>query len=387
MKRVKIGLLLAFLVAFGSCKKAAEQEKEEKKLMVNTLAGAGGNAFKDGTGIFAAFFFPRSLIVDASGNVFVADSRNARIRKITPDGVVTTFAGSGVPGYADGTGTTAQFSSRDMFITIDAKDNLYMTDTGNSCVRKITPAGVVTTVAGKPGIGSTDGPVATAGFSFTDPSGGIAIDAANTIFVADLTGIRKITPDGIVSTWVKSDPFSNSDGPVETAVIFPPEDLVVDAAGNVYASVNNFFGSRPTIMKITKAGMVGKFAGGEDGYSNGLGVVSKFLGPRGLGIDQSGNVYVAEALNHTIRKITPEGIVSLVAGQQTNVTDGLIAKDGPAIEAIFRDPWDVAADSKGNVYVVERQGGLIRKISLSNESNLSKEGLEKANWNKPKQWK
>lgn len=382
MKKTTLTLIGGLLLSMNSCKKVAKIDQEKEKiLMVSTLAGAGGTAYQDGTGIKAAFNYPRSLVTDASGNVFVTDCDNGSIRKITPLGVVTTFAGNGTLGYADGTGAAARFSGYNS-IAIDANNNLYVTDTDNRCIRKITPAGVVTTFAGSPDrTNPDDGPIATAGFSFNNSSGGIAVTSSNIIYVTDDTGIRKITPDGMVSTIIQVG-SRNINGPLASAMILPPEDIAVDPSGNIYVITRNNGFSLQVIQKISTNGIVSTYAGFLAGYQNGIGLVAKFEGLHGLGVDQSGNVYTTEQGNRVIRKITPDAFVSLFVGIQNTDANLALPKDGPAGIATFQDPYDITIDSKGNFYVVERAGGLIRKISW-----VDKEEPEKANWNRPKEWK
>ncbi len=324
---------------------------------VTTLAGvAGVPGSIDGTGTTAHFNFPRSITTDSAGNVFVADSSNSTIRKITPAGVVTTFAGTSLmSGSADGTGTTARFLGP-RGIAIDSTDNLYVSDTFNHTIRKITPAGVVTTLAGTAGMmGSADGTEAAARFNLPR---GIATDSVGNIYVSD-TGnrtIRKITPVGVVSTFAGTPLLSGSiDGTGAAAGFFAPLGLTIDSTGNTY--VTDGF----TIRMITPAGVVTTLAGSanSDGSTDGTGAAARFTFPAGIAADSSGNLYVADTFNSIIRKVTLAGIVTTFAGE-----DNLIGRvDGTGSAARFTFPRGLTADSAGNVYVADTSNHTIRKIT------------------------
>jgi sugar lactone lactonase YvrE len=306
---------------------------------------------------------PHGVATDAAGNVYVADTGNNTIRKITPDGVVTTLAGTAavLGGSADGTGAAASFFYPDAVAT-DRAGNVFVADTGNQFIRKITPAGVVTTLAGTAstsayGIagGSADGSGAAA--RFNEPAG-IATDSAGNVYVAD-TGnstIRKITSDSVVTTLAGTAAVVGSaDGSAASARFSGPAGLAKDSAGNVYvADVRN-----STIREITPAGVVTTFAGtaGVVGSADGTGTAASFSYPNGVATDSLGNVYVADMFNDTVRKITPAGVVTTLAG-----TAGVRAvADGTGATAYFESPVAVAADSGGNVYVAD--GSAIRKIT------------------------
>ena len=223
---------------------------------VSTLAGNGTVGFRDGLGNAARFDSPRGVAVDASNNVYVADFFNHRIRKITPAGEVTTLAGNGTEGFADGIGTTAQFN-RPKNVTLDALGNVYVADQYNHSIRKITPAGKVTTLAGNGTEGFADGEGTMAKFYWPC---GITIDALNNIYVADRGNhcIRKITPAGVVTTLAGNRKMGFADGLGNSAQFDHPNGVTVDALGNVY--VADFGNHR--IRKITPAGEVSTLVGG-----------------------------------------------------------------------------------------------------------------------------
>ena len=282
--------------------------------VVSTLAGlAGSSGSADGTGSAARFCYPYGVAVDGSGNVYVADTDNYTIRKITPAGVVSTLAGlAGSSGSADGTGSAARFDYP-YGVAVDGSGNVYVADSGNNTIRKITPAGVVSTLAGMAGSsGSADGTGSAARFNYPT---GVAVDGSGNVYVAD-TGnntIRKITPAGVVSTLAGTAGSSGSaDGTGSAARFYYPYGVAVDGSGNVYVADNDNY----TIRKITPAGVVSTLAGlaGSSGSADGTGSAARFYYPYGVAVDGSGNVYVADTDNDTIRKITPAGVVSTLAG-------------------------------------------------------------------------
>jgi sugar lactone lactonase YvrE len=321
------------------------------QVIVSTLAGSGTAGNIDATGTAASFNKPCGVAVDASGNVYVADRINHKIRKITPAGVVSTFAGSGSVGSTDGTGTTASLSYP-CGVAVDASGTVYVTD-GNSKIRKITPEGMVSTLAGSDTASSTDGIGTAASFNYPR---GIAVDASGNVYVADYFGnkIRKITPEGVVTTLAGSGSAGSTDGTGAVASFNNPEGIAVDTSGNVY--VAEF--SSHKIRKITPEGVVTTLAGsGTAGSTDGAGTAASFNRPNGVAVDASGNVYVAEFSSHKIRKITREGVVTTFAGSgRVGSTDGI------GTTASFAHPNGVAVDASGNVYVADMFYSKIRKI-------------------------
>lgn len=329
-------------------------------LTVSTLAGSGDIGLTNAIGTDAKFFGPHGIAIDAAGNLYVADLGNHVIRKITPDGTVTTLAGSGVAGFADGVGTAAQFSGP-TGIALDAAGNIYVADTYTQRIRKITPIGTVSTLAGG---GAING-VGQASGGFADGNGtaarfylpkDVAVDASGNVFVADDVNhrIRKVTPAGIVTT-VAGSILGSADGTGANAQFNRPSGIAIDALGNLY--VADEFNSR--IRKITPTGTVSTLAGSTGGFADGDGTAARFSKPRDIALDSAGNVYVADSDNNRIRKITPSGIVSTLAGER-NGFGGY--KDGPAKDALFRAPSGIAIDASGNIYVGDAANNRIRKI-------------------------
>ena len=325
--------------------------------VVTTLAGSvGALAGTDGTGSAARFNRPAAMAVDAGGILYVADTENSAIRKVTPEGVVTTLAGTpGQDGYTDEPGSAAQFW-RPQGIAVDAAGNVYVADTGNHCIRKITPAGAVSTLAGAGNPGSVDGKGSAAQFNRPD---GVVIDRQGNLYVADTENqtIRTVTPDGVVATLAGSAGAEGSaDGKGSAALFDRPAALVVDATGTVYvADTENH-----TIRKITPAGVVTTLAGSarKSGCTDGPGCEARFSRPASLTLGLDGKLFLADSYNHAIRTVTPEGVVATLAGAGF---PGNIDSTGTA--ARFKLPKVVAVDGVGNVYVADSGNCTIRKIS------------------------
>ncbi|MBI5370987.1 MAG: hypothetical protein HZA79_03055 [Sphingobacteriales bacterium] len=319
--------------------------------MVTTIAGNSSSGYVDGAVAIAKFFNPHGVAIDASGNLFVADADNNCIRKITPQGVVSTFAGNGTAGYVDATGTAARFFGI-TGIVFDNNGNLFVTDQFNNCVRKITPGGVVTTYAGdRLNPGYLDGPAASAQFTSLQ---GLTINSNGDIFVTDngCNCIRKIASSGIVSTVAGSNSFGYSDGPANTAKFATPMGISLDATGNIY--VADWANHR--IRKINSVGIVSTVAGdGTPGYLDGPALNARFQNPYDMAFDASGNMLIADGSNHKIRKLTPAGSVSTVAGSTVGNLDGL----GTASKLFY--PYKIVLDASGAFYVTETHD--IRKLT------------------------
>jgi len=319
--------------------------------LVTTLAGSGdANYVAEAVGLNANFNSPSSVAIDSVGNLYVADEFNNRIRKITTDGVVTTLAGQTASGNADGTGAGASFSAP-TGVAVDKVGNVYVADTGNHRIRKITPGGTVTTLAGSVS-GYLDGNDISA--RFREPRG-VAVDSNGNVYVADTLNnmIRKVTPGGVVSTFAGDGNFDSDNGAGATASFGGPYGVAVDSAGNVYVGD----ASNHRIRKITPAAVVSTLAGSTSGFADGIGAAAQFLNPRGVAVDALGNVYVADFANNRIRKISAAGAVTTLAGSTYGYADGVGAA------AQFGQPLGVAVDASGIVYVAEAGNHRIRLIT------------------------
>ncbi|HEY6142187.1 MAG TPA: gliding motility-associated C-terminal domain-containing protein [Flavobacterium sp.] len=322
-------------------------------VVVTTFAGNGTQGYADGTGTTASFNSPQGLALDNSKNLYVAAGFNFKIRKITPTGVVSTFAGNIFPGSVDGTGTAASFNVT-CGVATDALGYLYVADTNNCKIRKISPTGVVTTLAGSGTIGASDGIGAAASFYYPF---GLAVDALGNVYVADNgnSKIRKITPSGVVTTFAGNGATGTADGTGTNAQFYAPYAITIDATGNLYvADAGNL-----NIRKITPAGVVTTLAGsGVIGAADGTGTASSFNSPVGIAVDNLGNLFVSDRDNNNIRTITPAGVVTTLVGS------GLMgATDGIGTAASFDAPVGLAVDNSGYLYVSEIGNHKIRKIS------------------------
>jgi uncharacterized repeat protein (TIGR03803 family) len=321
-------------------------------LTVSTVAGQGGHSGgSDGTGSSAQFNGPTDVAVDSVGNVYVADTNNHTIRKVTPAGVVSTVAGyAGISGTADGAATVARFN-HPSGVTVDAAGIVYVADTNNDTVRKITSAGVVSTLAGAAGTsGSADGNGTAA--RFNNPSG-IVVDTAGNLYVADTLNY---TPSALVSTLAGAAGMSGSVDDVGTAARFyGPQGLTLSSAGTLYVADTNNSTIRKIVLSTGSVSTVAGFAGNSSNV-DGPGSMARFRYPSAVTVDGTGNLYVADTENDTLRAITPLGVVSTIAGQVN--TSG--SADGTGTAARFYYPTGITVDDAGNIYIADTDNQTIR---------------------------
>jgi sugar lactone lactonase YvrE len=312
--------------------------------VVTTLAGSKATGSANGKGAAASFSSAYGIAIDAAGNLYVSDKNDYLIRKITSDGVVTTLAGSGTYGTADGTGTTASFSEP-VGITVDVAGNVYVTDFVSNSIWKITPSGLVTTIQ-----------VATnqTGYtqSFFTPVG-IAIAASGNVYVSD-SGfglITKLDFNGTATIFTGNGQLGLTDGPFNIASFDSPQGIKLDKNENLYIADGNAIG------KVDKGGNVTTLTGVKAaGFADGNVNIARFNGVRDLVVDKDGNIYAADNMNRLIRKITPDGIVSTVAGNMNT----FISIDGIGSNAGFSGLNGICIDNNGNLYVTDSNE--IRKI-------------------------
>jgi serine/threonine protein kinase/sugar lactone lactonase YvrE len=334
-------------------------EMLEVTTSVSTLAGSvsfsgtASDAFVDGEGINARFYHPSGIAVDASGNMYVGDSHNHRIRKVSSTGYTTTLSGSGSLGFADGTVAAASFNYP-MGVAVDKLGNVYVASSG---IRKINPSsGSVSTLAGSSSQGFADGMGAEA--IFNSPIG-VAVDDFGNVYVGDKNNhrVRKVKPDGNVTTFAGNRTAGYVDGVGTNAMFFSPSGVAVDASMNVYVADENDH----RIRKISPFGVVSTLAGsGSRSFADGIGKLASFDTPIFLSVDLLGNVYVGDSGNNRIRKITPNGVVTTLSGLAT-----ASFSDGVGTNALFDRPFGTTVDREGNVYMADFNNNRIRKISVT----------------------
>ena len=315
---------------------------------VSTFAGTGENGFFDGAVDVAKFSYPSGIAVDANGNVFVADTGNDRIRKIDSNGIVTTFSGDGTNGFLDGSPTMAKFASV-TDIAIDASGNLYVTDFGNNRIRKITPSGFVSTVAGNGVYGFSDGNNLDA--MFKNPAG-LTIDASGAIYVADQNNnrIRKIS-GGTTTTIAGDGTDGYLDGNALSSWFSFPTDL--EFIGQDLYIIDNW---NNKIRKLS-SGQVSTLTGNGSGFLDGTLSVAKFYNPLKIAINPSGEIFVSDAVNNRIRKISSNQVATYAGSGASG------SNDGNPSTATFTNPNGIALDSNGNLYIADGPNHKIRKIS------------------------
>jgi uncharacterized protein (TIGR03437 family) len=354
-------LVAAGLCLIGACFGQAP------KFTINTVAGiaVSGFAGDGGPATAATLAYPAGIVFDSTGNLFIADASNSRVRKMAIGGNISTFAGTGDFAFlGDGKAATAGQLNRPYGLAFDAAGNIYIADTYNDSIRKVTiSTGVITTFAGSAteGLGG-DGGAATG--ALLDTPTAVVLDAAGNLYIADTNNnrIRKVGTDGNINTFAGTGAADSSGdgGPAINAAINNPEGLAVDRAGNLY--VADTAGHR--VRRISPDGTITTFAGNGGGGESGDGgpaTQASLYYPKGIAIDPiSGNVYIADWLNSRIRVVTPDGNIYTAAGngQYSYYGDG-----GPATSAALRFPWGVAVDSTGNVYFADDENSVIRVLT------------------------
>jgi sugar lactone lactonase YvrE len=322
-------------------------------LVVSTVAGNGIGDLSNGASETSTINYPYGVAIDKEGTLYVSEYN--RIKKITSSGIISVLAGDGKRGFADTIGALSEFNPV-MGIAVDSQGNVYVADRDNERIRKISSTGAVSTLAGDGTNGYADATGANA--RFNSPVG-VAVDAQGNVYVADEGNqrVRKITAGGVVSTLAGDGNAGFQDGPGNQAEFHDVAGIAVDQQGNVYVSEDR----NQRIRKIAPSGMVSTLAGnGVNDYVDGLGTNAEFSSPLGLAVDLQGNVYVADQTNSMIRKISPAGLVSTLAGSY----EIWAFADGPVAVAQFNFPHGVAVDKQGNVYVADNINYRIRKISF-----------------------
>ena len=330
--------------------------------LIETVAGDGtaGYGVDGGAAMATQLAWPRGVAVDGSGNLYIADTSNGRIRKVDSSGVITTVAGGGY-GVDGGPATAAQLD-RPYGVAVDGAGNLYIADTFNHRIRKVDAAGVITTVAGigTNGFGGDGGAAVAA--QLNQPSG-VAVDGSGNLYIADYRNhrIRKVDSSGDISTVAGNGTkgHSGDGGAAVAAQLGFPWGVAVDVSGNLYIADS----TNGRIRKVDAAGVISTVAGiGTHGYGGdgGAAVAAYLNNPWGVAVDVSGNLYIADTFNQRIRKVDSSGVITTVAGIGTN---GFSGDGGAAVAAQLNRPQGVAVDGSGNLYIADTDNTRIRRVS------------------------
>jgi trimeric autotransporter adhesin len=329
--------------------------------ILTLVAGNGTAGFSgdNGPATSAQLNDPRNVTVDSSGNLYIADAGNARIRKVS-NGVITTIAGNGTYGFSgdNGPATSAQLSGRfeGLGIAVDSKGNLYIADFDNSRVRKVS-SGVITTVAGNgtQGFSGDNGPATNAQLMYPTA---VAVDATGNLYIADVNGqrIRRVS-NGVITSVAGNGTagFSGDSGPATSAQLSNPDGVAVDSAGNLYIADSN----NSRIRKVSN-GVITTVAGsGMAGFSgdNGSATSAALYFPQGIAVDATGSFFIADTGSRRVRKVS-NGVITTIAGGGESLGD-----NGSATVAQFSTPVGVAVDAGGSLYVADVENNRIRKVS------------------------
>lgn len=367
MKRIYLSVALASLI----CSSASAQ-------IINNFAGdatgAGsmtGSYSGDGAqATTAGLNRPYGIAIDASGNVYIAEYNNQRVRKVTPAGIISTYAGNGTAGYSgDGTAATGAMIKNPYGLAVDATGNLYIADAGNSVIRKVTPAGIISTFAGVTAWGfSGDGGPATAA-QFSLPTG-VAVDGAGNVYICDggNNRIRKVNASGVINTVVGSGTtgFGGDGGPASAAQLGHPYALEVDGPGNIYIADNDNY----RIRKVNTSGIIMTIVGnGTNGHAGdgGAATACQMKGAMDIALDAAGNLYFSE-WGWNVRVVNTAGTISNYAG---TTTYGYSGDGGPATLAKLNEPRGLAVDASSNLYLTDDLNHVVRRISPSPSLGLA----------------
>jgi trimeric autotransporter adhesin len=359
MKKQNIIAVCLLLSTFGA---------EAQNISTYAGNGTGGYAGDGAAATAAELNTPYGVALDGSGNLYIADGNNARIRKVNSAGVISTFAGNGI-GISNGDGGSATAASigNPFSITFDGSGNAYIVNNTNHNVRKVNSAGVISTIAGTGTAGyNGDGIVATTA-QLNYPTS-VAVDGSGNVYIADGSNncVRKINSSGIISKFAGGGMSGVGDGGAATAAqLLLPYGVAVDASGNVYIAD----ATDHRIRKVNTSGIISTIAGnGTTGYSgDGAAATLAQISPNGICLDASGNIYFTDGTTR-IRKINSAGIVTTVAGNGANGFSG----DGMAATmAQLANPNGVAVDATGNLYIADLMNNRIRKVTASVSTTVS----------------
>lgn len=372
LQRKIISMVPAVCLAFGVWPAGAQTIATFAGNGIAAYAGDGGQA------INASLNNPKAMAIDSAGNIYIADPGNARIRRVTPAGVITTFAGNGVNTFAgDGGPATSASISDASGIALDAAGNLYIADSSNRRIRKVS-GGIISTVAGT----GTQGYTGDGGPAMSATLGrpvALTFDVAGNMYYVDSVNqcVRRITAAGVISTVVGNgvQAFSGDGGQATSASLAFPLGIALDSSGNMYiADANN-----NRIRKVNSSGIITTVAGNGNGEFAGDGGVATNASlniPSDVAIDSAGNLYIGDAGNNRVREVNTSGIITTIAGTDEN---GFSGDGGAPTQAMLNYPWSVKASPSGTIYIGDMANNRVREIvpaqSGSNPPQISANGI------------
>ncbi len=330
---------------------------------ITTFAGNGTAGYvADGVEATATEInSPWGVAVDAAGNVYIGDSPNNRIRKVNTAGIISTIAGNGTAGFAgDGGQATDAMISNPSGVAVDAAGNIYIADNGNARIRKVSALGIITTIAGNGTPGYTgDGGAATSA-SITPPDG-VAVDPTGNVYISSHWSVRRINTAGIISRFAGNGAFgySGDGGPATNASVGESSDIETDRYGNVYFT--DFLNH--CARKVNASGIISTIAGnGTPGFwgDGGAATASMLDFPVGIDVDDAGNVYIGDRDNERLRMIDAHGVINTITGTGVNAYSG---DGGAATAAKINKPHALAHDACGNLYFCDRVNNRVRMIA------------------------
>jgi sugar lactone lactonase YvrE len=326
------------------------------------IGGVGGFSGDGGPAINAQLSFPKAVVADASGNIYIADYSNNRIRKINTAGTISTIAGTGVAGFSgDGSSAVNAQLSAPIGVAVDALGNVYIADYNNNRIRKVNTSGIISTFAGSGAVGTNgDGGAATAAELYY-PSG-VAVDPSGSVYITTKHCVRMVNLAGIISKFAGMDngAYGGDGAAAINAYLHFPSGVACDGSGNVFIAdrYNN------VIRKVNGSGIISTYAGtGLNGFSGdgGNAPLAKLYMPTGVAVDALGNVYIADVGNSRVRKVNSSGVITTFAG--SGVT-GCSGDGGPATLAEINGPFGIGVDQSNNVIFTEESNHRIREVCI-----------------------
>ncbi|MET9931167.1 MULTISPECIES: RICIN domain-containing protein [unclassified Streptomyces] len=355
---------------------ASDAGGQDAAAVIRAVAGTGiaGGAGDGGPALSAQLSYPTGLAVDRAGALYAAEHGGHRVRKLTTDGKITTITGTGTAGFGgDGGPAAAARLNKPRDVVVDADGTLYIADAENHRVRKVTPDGTISTAAGTGTAGfSGDGGPATSA-RLNNPYA-LLLDSTGVLYIAEWGNnrIRKVTPDGKISTIAGTGTagYGGDNGPATSAHLRDPYGMTADSAGALYVAD----ASNHRVRKITPDGTITTVAGtGTAGFSGdgGPATSARLDRPYGLAFDSTGTLYISDFKNHRVRKVTPDGTITTVAG---TASKGSAGDDGPATSAQMNGPYGLAVDCVDTLYIADHYNNRICKIASARMAGMPESG-------------